>query len=130
MTLLDARPETWTLICSVNALTPGRGIAALVDDQAVAVFLFASGEVVAIDNIDPCTGASVLSRGLIGHLRGPDGPVTYVASPLRKHRFDLATGRCLDADTQVRTWNARVCDGYLQVASQRSCSGNGTETIP
>ncbi|MCZ9343439.1 nitrite reductase (NAD(P)H) small subunit, partial [Streptomyces sp. TRM76130] len=43
------------------------------------------------------TGAAVLSRGLTG----THGGRPFVASPLLKQRFDLATGQCLD-DESVR----------------------------
>ncbi|NEE25138.1 nitrite reductase (NAD(P)H) small subunit, partial [Streptomyces sp. SID7982] len=48
--------------------------------------------VYAIGNRDPFTGAYVLSRGLLGSAGGRP----FVASPLLKQRFDLATGACLD----------------------------------
>ncbi len=47
----------------------------------------------AIDNVDPKSGASVLSRGLLGSL----GDRVVVASPLYKNHFDLRTGECLEA---------------------------------
>lgn len=130
MTLLDAERQTWLPICEVGRLIPGRGIAALVAGRAVAVFRLDHGETVrAIDNVDPCSGASVLSRGLIGQTDLGDGPVRYVASPLRKQRFDLDTGRCLDADASVAPWAVRVRDGVVELGHELSPWGNGQETI-
>lgn len=86
--------DGWVEICVLDRLTPDRGVAALVDDRQVAVFLLSDGTLCAVDNIDPCSGAAVLSRGLVGDVAG----VATVASPLYKQRFDLATGACLDAD--------------------------------
>ena len=67
-------------------------------DHPVDVEIAVSDDVVgalhAVDNVDPCSGAAVLSRGLVGDAGG----AATVASPLYKQRFVLATGACLDAD--------------------------------
>lgn len=119
MTVVDA--VRWTAICPLHALTPDRGVRALVDGAPVAVFLASStGEVHALDDIDPMCGASVLSRGLLGSTATGEGAIHFVASPMRKHRFDLRTGACLDAaDVAVRRWEARIVDAVVEVA-QRS----------
>jgi len=130
MTLLDADRTTWTPVCAVTNLVPGRGAAVLVDGEALALFLLDDGSVRVIGNVDPCSGASVLSRGLIGHTDVDGEPVRYVASPLRKQRFDLDTGRCLDADADAGTWPARVVDGLVEVGRQASPWSNGPETAP
>jgi nitrite reductase (NADH) small subunit len=102
----------WRVVCDANRLIPGRGVAARVAGQQVAVFLLPGGEVLAVDDHDPCSGASVLSRGLIGD---HDGTPT-VASPVYKQRFDLRTGRCIDdPSVSVRTWAARVNRGRVEV---------------
>lgn len=85
----------WFPLCDRSLLAPGRGVAALLPDgRQVAVFVDRSGRAYAIDNRDPFTGAYVLSRGLLGSADGRP----FVASPLLKQRFDLATGACLDDD--------------------------------
>ncbi|MEV0490848.1 nitrite reductase small subunit NirD [Streptomyces atratus] len=85
----------WFTVCELSRLTPGRGVAALLPDgRQVALFLDRAGRAYAIDNRDPFTGAYVLSRGLVGSVEGRP----FVASPLLKQRFDLATGACLDDD--------------------------------
>lgn len=85
----------WLTVCDRSLLTPGRGVAALLPDgRQVALFVDRAGRTYAIDNRDPFTGAYVLSRGLVGS----DGGQPFVASPLLKQRFDLATGACLDDD--------------------------------
>jgi nitrite reductase (NADH) small subunit len=101
----------WTAVCPVARLVPDRGVAALVGRRAVAVFLLATGEVHAIDNIDPYSGASVLSRGIVGDA---DGRPT-VASPMYKQRFDLRTGACLDGELGVAVHDVRLRDGVLEV---------------
>jgi nitrite reductase (NADH) small subunit len=78
----------------------------------VAVFLLAGGELAAIDNLDPISGASVLSRGIVGDVGG----APTVASPLYKQRFDLRTGRCLDHESAtVAVHDVRDVDGTVQV---------------
>ncbi|WP_327246454.1 nitrite reductase small subunit NirD [Streptomyces sp. NBC_01320] len=85
----------WLTVCALSRLTPGRGVAALLPDgRQVALFVDRAGRAYAIDNRDPFTGAYVLSRGLVGSVEGR----AFVASPLLKQRFDLATGACLDDD--------------------------------
>ncbi|MFJ2701664.1 nitrite reductase small subunit NirD [Streptomyces sp. NPDC087428] len=85
----------WLAVCDRSLLTPGRGVAALLPDgRQVALFLDRAGRTYAIGNRDPFTGAHVLSRGLVGS----EGGRPFVASPLLKQRFDLATGACLDDD--------------------------------
>ena len=69
MSILD-HASALVAVCPVERLTPNRGVAALVDGRAVAIFLLRGGEIHAIDNVDPCTGASVLSRGLVGDADG------------------------------------------------------------
>jgi nitrite reductase (NADH) small subunit len=105
---------TWSGVCALERLTPNRGVAALLGDQQVAVFLVSPGdEVLAIDNIDPFTGAAVLSRGIVGSV----GDTLTVASPVHKQRFELRTGRCIDVpDVTVATFPARVVDGRVQVS--------------
>jgi nitrite reductase (NADH) small subunit len=102
----------WVAVCPVDRLTPNRGVAALVAGRAVALFLLADGSLHAIDNIDPISGASVMSRGIVGDA---DGSPT-VASPMYKQRFDLRSGRCLDRDhAVVCTHEVRERDGTVQV---------------
>jgi nitrite reductase (NADH) small subunit len=105
----------WVEVCPLDRLTPNRGVAALVGGRALALFLLADGSLHAIDNIDPISGASVLSRGIVGDA---DGSPT-VASPMYKQRFDLRSGRCLDRDhTTVATHDVRERDGNVEVRLQ------------
>jgi nitrite reductase (NADH) small subunit len=106
----------WVPICTVDRLVPDRGVAALVDDRQVAVFLLGTGELFAVDNVDPFSGAAVLSRGLVGDIDG----VPTVASPVYKQRFDLRTGRCVDdGGVRIATWRARKGGGVVEVAAGR-----------
>jgi nitrite reductase (NADH) small subunit len=118
MTMIQTSQSTsqvtnqWTTVCESTRLTTDRGVAALVEGRAVAVFALWTGAIVAIDNIDPCSGASVLSRGVVGDVDG----VPTVASPMYKDRFDLRTGRCIDRDNvSVSVHEACVVDGSVLV---------------
>ena len=102
----------WTAICTTDRLTPDRGVAALVDGEPVAVFLLSDGSAYAIGNIDPFSGASVLSRGIVGDAAG----APTVASPIYKQRFDLRTGRSLDDEAvRVPTYDVRLVDGTCEL---------------
>ena len=108
----SATPESVTPVCAVEAIPLEGGVAALVDGSAVAVFRAYDGSVFAIGNVDPFSGASVLSRGIVGN-RG-DAPV--VSSPMYKQAFDLRTGQCLDDDSvRVPTYAVSVVDGVVHV---------------
>ena len=108
----------WVRVCSLRELEEGRGVAALVEDRQVALFLLPGAEghppsrLRAVDNWDPVSHANVMSRGLLGSA----GDVDYVASPLHKHRFDLATGACLDGKSPgLRVWPVRVWGSTVEV---------------
>ncbi|WP_369164062.1 nitrite reductase (NAD(P)H) small subunit family protein [Streptomyces sp. AFD10] len=101
-----AHGDGWFTACDRGLLTPGRGVSVLLPDgDQAAVFLDRSGRVHAVGNRDPFTGAYVLARGLLGSAGGRP----FVASPLLKQRFDLATGACLDdEDVSVPVFAVRV----------------------
>src|SRR5205814_5273219 len=95
--------EGWIRICELDDVLPGTGVCALVEGKQIAVFRIAD-EVYAIDNFDPASEANVLSRGLVGDLKGE----RVVASPIYKHHYNLTTGRCIEDDTKaVRVHRAR-----------------------
>jgi nitrite reductase (NADH) small subunit len=103
---------TWVTVCPYHHLEPERGVAALVSGQPVAVFRLHDGSLRAIGNVDPYTGASVLSRGIVGSR----GDTPTVASPLHKQVYDLATGVCLDLpDLRVPIYPVRLRDGLVEV---------------
>ncbi|RDG35414.1 nitrite reductase (NAD(P)H) small subunit [Streptomyces corynorhini] len=102
----EGEPGEWFAVCEPSALTPGRGVAVLLPGgRQAAVFLDRAGVPYAVANQDPFSGAYVLSRGLTGTHEGR----FFVASPLLKQRFDLATGRCLDDEgVAVQAYRTRV----------------------
>ncbi|GAA4248641.1 nitrite reductase small subunit NirD [Dactylosporangium darangshiense] len=103
----------WTVVCPYLRLEPERGVAALVGGAQVALFRTFDDGLYAIGNLDPISGAAVLSRGIVGS-RG-DTPV--VASPMHKQAFDLTTGECLDEPgVRVPVYAVRVTDGMVEIA--------------
>ena len=108
--------QRWQSICPVEDLIDGAGVCALVGGRQVAVFLV-DGHVYALDNFDPGSRANVLSRGITGDLQGE----RVVASPIYKHHFVLATGRCIEDPTfSVTAYATRVVDGLVQVEMPRA----------
>lgn len=102
----------WTAVCAADDILPNTGVCALVQGRHVAVFRIGDDQFHAIDNVDPQSGASVLSRGLVGSL----GDRLVVASPLYKNHFDLRTGECLEApQNSVRPHAVRVDSGRVLV---------------
>ena len=110
---MNTRNLNWTVVCRTADILPDTGVCALVDGKHIAVFRLGSDGYHAIDNIDPRSGASVLSRGLVGNL----GTRLVVASPLYKNHFDLLTGECLEApEHSVRAYPVQVRAGQVFVA--------------
>lgn len=112
---VDAPPAPLTEVCTLDALSPERGAAALVNGVQVALFRTHDDLVYAVQQRDPYSGANVLSRGIVGS-RG-DRPT--VASPMYKQVFDLRTGACLDAvgkdPRPLVTYRVEVRDGVVLV---------------
>ena len=119
----DVAAAPWVDVCAVDDILPGGAVCALVSGRQVAIFRpAAAGELYALDNVDPFSKASVLSRGIIGDRQG----VLKVASPIYKQSFDLRTGVCLDdAGVRVATFAVRVRDGrvLVQAASAAPLAG-------
>jgi nitrite reductase (NADH) small subunit len=112
----DLGADGWVDVCDLAVLTRDRGVAALVGGRAVAVFRCSpADELYAVDNVDPFSGASVLSRGIVGSV----GDRPTVASPVHKQRFDLRTGEHVD-DPSVRLdiWGVREVGGRVQVSAR------------
>jgi nitrite reductase (NADH) small subunit len=104
--------KRWVPVCAYDDLVPERGVGALVGDQQVAVFRDFAGEVYAVDNADPFSGAYVMARGIVGTA----GDTPTVASPMFKQAFDLRTGRCLtDPATSLRTYPVSCLAGVVRV---------------
>lgn len=88
-----ATTQSAVRICTIHDLVVERGSAALVGGDQIAVFRMPDGAVHAVSNLDPFSGAHVISRGIVG----TRGDIPTIASPMHKQVFDLRTGECLDA---------------------------------
>jgi len=103
--------ERWHDICALEDLVEGAGIGALVGGRQIALYQV-HGRIYALDNFDPGSRANVLARGLTGNLQGE----RVVASPIYKHHYVLASGRCIEDPTfNVTAYATRVVDGRVQV---------------
>jgi nitrite reductase (NADH) small subunit len=111
-----SRTPLWTRICPLDDLPVERGVTALVNGQAVAVFRTQDDAVYALANHDPFSRTSALARGIVG----TRGGVPFVGSPEHKHSFDLRNGRCLeDGSVCVSTYDVRVEGGVVLVGPRR-----------
>ena len=99
-------------VCALDDIVPNTGVAALVDGEQVAVFRLDDDSVHAVGNRDPFSRANVLSRGIVGDLKGE----LVVASPVYKQHFELLSGSCVeDANVRIPVYRARVEDGFVVV---------------
>src|SRR3954463_12246044 len=104
-------------ICKLEDIMPGSGVCALVGGEQVAIFRVDNGgladdSVYAVGNFDPFSRANVISRGIVGDLKGE----LVVASPVYKQHFSLASGRCVeDPSVRVPVYAARVEHGFVWI---------------
>ncbi len=102
----------WHRVCAVNELEPAWGEAALVAGRQVALFRTAAGEVFAVAQEDPATGAMVMARGILGSR----GARPTIASPLHKEVYDLETGECFgNPGLRLPTFTTRIDEGYIEI---------------
>ena len=66
-------PAAWVPVCRLEEIVPDTGVCAFVHGRQVAVFRLADDRLFALDNFDPFSKANVLSRGLVGDLKGEAG---------------------------------------------------------
>ena len=101
-------------ICKLDDIIPETGVCALVNGEQVAIFRTQNDDVFAMDNFDPFSQANVISRGLLGSCEIDGQKVRYVASPMYKQRFDLATGKCIDDErVSLRSYPVKVNHGAV-----------------
>jgi nitrite reductase (NADH) small subunit len=122
MTLIDdlnhvavQQDTQWTTACAYDFLIPGRGVAVLLPDGSqAALFRLDDGSVHAVGNIDPFSGAGVISRGITGDRGGR----ATVQSPIKKQAFALEDGLCLDdPSVSLPVHPTRItADGFVQIA--------------
>ncbi|WNN44658.1 MULTISPECIES: nitrite reductase small subunit NirD [Winslowiella] len=105
----------WHSVCALNDILPATGVCAWVNQQQIAIFRpRPDDELFAISNIDPFAAASVLSRGIIAEHQQE----LWVASPLKKQRFRLRDGLCMEDESRsVAHFPVRVNDGRVEVCA-------------
>lgn len=102
----------WIDVCSVNDLQVNSGICALVEGEQAAIFYMDDNSIYAINNYDPFGKVHVLSRGMIGDIKGEP----MVSSPLYKQHFSLKTGVCFeDESVNVASYAVRIEGDRVEV---------------
>ncbi|BCQ37311.1 nitrite reductase (plasmid) [Erwinia rhapontici] len=110
----DATPLPWTDICRLDEIPAQAGIGARIGTQRIALFRL-NDRVFVLDDNEPGTRASVLSRGILGDAGGEP----MVISPLYKQRFRLSDGQALDGSgLAVRCWPVKIEQDRVWVASE------------
>jgi nitrite reductase (NADH) small subunit len=105
----------WIAVCRLDDIVPNTGVCALVGGEQVAIFRLDDDSLHAISNHDPFSRANVLSRGIVGDIRGE----LVVASPVYKQHFSLKSGQCLeDSDVRIAIFPVRLEAGLVCVASK------------
>ena len=129
-TLVSDSPSAirWERACLLTDLFPERGAAALFGEVQVALFRLPddaaygvhAGRVYAVQNLDPFSGAHVMSRGIVGTRGGEP----TVAAPVYKQVFSLVTGKCLatadkspkdDLPPDLTTYPVEIRAGVIHV---------------
>lgn len=112
----------WIAVCRVEDLATERGATALVGGEQLALFRTHTDDVYAVQQLDPFSGAHVMSRGIVG----TRGEAPTVASPMYKQVFDLRTGECIDAvgkqPQSLRTWATEIRDGVVHVSRDEAAT--------
>ncbi|KOC91125.1 nitrite reductase small subunit NirD [Winslowiella iniecta] len=105
----------WHSVCALNDILPATGVCAWINQQQIAIFRPRQDDkLYAISNIDPFAAASVLSRGIIAEHQQE----LWVASPLKKQRFRLRDGLCMEDESRsVAHFPVRVNDGRVEVCA-------------
>jgi nitrite reductase (NADH) small subunit len=107
--------QVWTAACRYDYLIPNRGVGVLLPDGVqAALFRLDDGSLHAVGNIDPFSGAAVMSRGLVGDRAGR----ATVQTPIKKQAFALDDGTCLDdTDISLPVYPTRIVDGQVEVGA-------------
>ena len=111
---------TYATICNIDDITPNTGVCALVGNEQVAIFRVINKgkeQLFALSNYDPFSKANVISRGIIGNKNDE----LFVASPIYKQLFALATGQCLDDNAvKLKTWPVEISGKKVRIALNES----------
>ena len=108
--------QVWIQACTYERLMPCRGVGVLLPGgEQAALFRLDDGSVHAIANIDPFSGAAVMSRGIVGDRGGR----ATVQSPIKKQAFALDDGSCLDTPgVALAVYPTRITsDGVVEICA-------------
>ena len=106
--------EPWSRVCDLDSLPLQAGIGARLGSERIALFRFGD-ELYALEDREPGSDVSVLSRGILGDVGGE--PV--VISPLYKQRVRLRDGQSLDnPQHQLRCWPVKLEAGQIWLANR------------
>ncbi|PWL00489.1 nitrite reductase (NADH) large subunit [Pantoea allii] len=112
--LMHLPADPWSAVCSLEAIPAGAGIGARLGSVRIALFRFGN-DCYALEDREPGSDASVLSRGILGDVAGE--PV--VISPIYKQRVRLRDGQSLDnPQHQLRCWPVKLEAGQVWVANR------------
>ena len=104
---------SWYPVCPFTRLPVERAVCVLVGGEQIALVRTRDDQLYAVDNLDPVSGAMVMSRGIVGSR----GDVDVLISPMHKQAYDLATGQCLDLpELWLGTHDVRVIGGDVEVS--------------
>lgn len=130
-TLPASRASRLHAVCLLAVLAVERGSAALLTIEGaevqIALFRLHDDEVLAVQQLDPYSGANVMSRGLVGTRGGEP----TVAGPVYKQVFSLRTGTCLETagyppqpglSGDLTTFAVEVREGVVHVAAESNTS--------
>ncbi|QGW76454.1 nitrite reductase small subunit NirD [Pseudomonas alkylphenolica] len=111
---VNLQTQDWQAVCSRQDLVAQSGVVVWFEGRQVALFYLPEQDmpVFAVDNQDPRSGANVIGRGLVGHLKGE----LVVAAPLYKQHFRLSDGRCLeDSQQALQVWPVRIRGEQVEI---------------
>ena len=108
--------SNWVDVCGTDDLVANSGVCALVEETQIAIFYMPEDDAIfAINNYDPFSLINVLSRGLIGDIKGEP----MVSSPIYKQHFSLKTGVCLEDDSvTIGSYGVRVEGNRVEIDTQ------------
>lgn len=112
---MQSKKSDRVVLCALSDLVANSGVAVLHDVEQIALFYLPdeTPTVFAVGNHDPIGGANVLSRGIVGDIKGE----VVVASPLYKQHFSLRTGVCVEqADVKIPVYDVGIVDDAVLLA--------------
>jgi len=106
--------KQWLTACSEDDLVAHSGVAALIKEKQIALFYLPDNDnIYAVDNYCPFSDANVISRGIVGDIKGK----IVVASPLYKQHFCLQSGDCLEDDSvSINRYDVKIENGTIHIA--------------